>query len=67
MCVCMCACVPQAWKMGQGIDEDGSCIAVRESRVGMPMDVQAGWHDSTAHVQGFSCLKREADDCDVIR
>ena len=31
------------------------------------MDVQAGWHDSTAHVQGFSHLKREADNCDIIR
>ena len=33
----------------------------------MPMDVHAGWHDSTVHVQGFSHLKREADDHDVIR
>ena len=31
------------------------------------MDVQAGWHDSTAHAQGFSHWKREADNCDVIR
>ena len=31
------------------------------------MDVQAGWHDYTVHVQGFSCLKKEADDCDIIR
>ena len=25
----------------------------------MPTDVQAGWHDSIAHVQGFSHLKRK--------
>ena len=31
------------------------------------MDVQAGQHDPTAHAQGFSCLKGEADDHDVIR
>ena len=31
------------------------------------MDAQAGQHDSTVHVQGFSCLKREADNCDIIR
>ena len=45
---------------------DGSCIAVRDGRVGTPMDVQVGWCDSTVHVQCFSHLKREADDCDVI-
>ena len=33
----------------------------------MPMDAQVGQHDSAAHVQGFCHLKREADDCDVIR
>ena len=31
------------------------------------MDVQAGWHGSTVHAQGFSCSKGEADYCDVIR
>ena len=31
------------------------------------MDVQAGWHDSTAHAQRFSHLKGEADDHDNIR
>ena len=30
------------------------------------MDVQAGWHNSTVHAQGFSHLKGEADDCDII-
>ena len=30
------------------------------------MDVQAGQHDSTAHVQGFSHWDREADNHDVI-
>ena len=33
----------------------------------MLTDVQVGQHDSTAHAQGFSCWKREADDHDVIR
>ena len=33
----------------------------------MPMDAQVGWHDPTAHVQGFSCLKGEADNHDIIR
>ena len=46
---------------------DGSCVAVRDGRVGMPMDVQAGQHDSTVHAQGFSCLKSEADVHDIIR
>ena len=32
----------------------------------MLTDVQAGQHDSTVHAQGFSHLKREADDCDII-
>ena len=58
--------VSQAQKLGSRIQRDGSCIAARVSRAGMPMDVQAGWHDSTAHAQGFSHLKREADDCDII-
>ena len=31
------------------------------------MDVQAGQCDSTAHAQGFSYQKREADDRDIIR
>ena len=30
------------------------------------MDVQAGQCDSSVYVQGFSHLKRESDDCDVI-
>ena len=29
------------------------------------MDVWESWHDPTAHVQGFSHQKREADNCDV--
>ena len=33
----------------------------------MPTYVQVGWHDSPAHVKGFSCWKGEADGCDVIR
>ena len=33
----------------------------------MLTDVQVGQHDSTAHVQGFSNLKREAEDHDLIR
>ena len=32
----------------------------------MPVDAQMSQHDPTAHVQGFSCQKREADDGDVI-
>ena len=31
------------------------------------MDVQVGWHDSTANAQGFSQQKGEADDCNIIR
>ena len=31
------------------------------------MDVQAGWLNPTAHVQGFSHLKGEADNHDIIR
>ena len=31
------------------------------------MDVQAGQHDSTVHAQSLSCLKREADNHDIIR
>ena len=46
---------------------DGSCVAVRDGRVGTPVDVQVSWHDSTVHAQGFSHLKGEADDGDVIR
>ena len=42
-------------------------MAVRDGWVGMPTDAQVGQHDSTAHAQGFSHLKREADDCDIIR
>ena len=33
----------------------------------MPMDVQTDQHDPIAHTQGFSCLKVETDDCDIIR
>ena len=33
---------------------------------GMPADVWVSLHDPTAHVQGFSCQKREAGDCDII-
>ena len=46
---------------------DGSCVAVRDGRLGMLMDVQVGWHNSTVHGQGFSNLKREADNHDIIR
>ena len=35
--------------------------------MGTLTDAQAGWHDSTAHVLGFSHLEREADNCDIIR
>ena len=42
-------------------------MAVRDSRTGTPMDVQADQHYSTVHVQCLSCLRREADDCDIIR
>ena len=34
-------------------------MAVKDGRLGMPMDVQVGRHDSTVHAQGFSCQKRE--------
>ena len=34
--------------------------------LGMLADVQASGHDSTAHVQRFSHLNEEADDCDAI-
>ena len=43
------------------------CIAARVSGVGRLTDVQVGWCDSTAHAQGLSHLKREADDPDIIR
>ena len=33
----------------------------------MPMDAQVGWCDPIAHVQGFSHLKAEADNHDIIR
>ena len=36
---------------------DGSCIAVRDGRAGMPTDAQVGQHSSTAHVQGFPALR----------
>ena len=39
-------------------------MAVRDGRLGMPIDVQAGQHDSA---QGFSHLKREEDNHDIIR
>ena len=32
----------------------------------MLADVQASLHDPTAHAQGFTCWKREADDHDII-
>ena len=47
--------------------QDSSCMAVRDDRVGTPTDAQVVQHDSTGHVQGFSHLKEETDDCDVIR
>ena len=31
------------------------------------MDMQAFWHDSTAHAQRFSFLEGREDDCDIIR
>ena len=46
---------------------DDSCVADRDGRTGIPTDAQAGQHDSTAHAQGFSHLRREADNCDIIR
>ena len=58
--------VSQAQKLGYRIQQDSSCVAARVGRVGMPKDVQAGQHYSTVHAQGFSCLKREADDHDII-
>ena len=48
----------QAQKLGYGIDEMVHALAVRDSKVGLLTDVQAGWHNSTAHAQGFSTLKR---------
>ena len=42
--------------MADGVNEPGTLA-----------DAQVSWHDSTAHVQRFSHLKGEADDCDVIR
>ena len=56
----------QAQKLGYRIQQDGSCIAARVGRVGTLTDVQAGQHDFAVHAQGFSCLKREADNCDII-
>ena len=47
--------------------QDGSCIAVKGDRLGMLMDAQGCWHDSTVHAQSFSHLKGRADDCDIIR
>ena len=46
---------------------DSLCMADVENRLGMLADVQACWHDSTVHVQSFSCPKGEADDHDIIR
>ena len=31
------------------------------------MDAQAGQHGSTAHAQGLSHSKGDADDCNIIR
>ena len=45
---------------------DSVCIAVIDSRAGTLADVLVGLHNPTAHAQGFSHLKREADDCDII-
>ena len=42
-------------------------MVVRDGRLGTLTDVQVGQHNSTVHVQGFSHLKREADDHDGIR
>ena len=42
-------------------------MAVRDGRTETVMDAHVGQHDSTAHAQGFSYLKEEADDCDIIR
>ena len=46
----------QAWKLGYRIDEmvHAWLIQLSELMVEMLMDVQAGWHDCTVHVQGFS-------------
>ena len=32
----------------------------------MLVEALASWYDPTVYAQGFSCQKREADDCDII-
>ena len=71
MCMCIYVCI-YVYVTGSEIRIwnwwDGSCIAVRDSRMGMPMDVQAGWHDSTACIcKVFPHLKREVDNRDISR
>ena len=48
----------------------GSCAAARKNyqkqSAGMPASVPEGQHDPTAHAQGSSCWKREADDHGII-
>ena len=36
-------------EIGMQNSHDGSCVADRGNRLGMPVDAQASQHDSTAH------------------
>ena len=58
----------QAWKLGYEIDKTVCVQSLKlfNCLAGMLADVQVSWSDPTVHVQGFSCWKRETDDCDVI-
>ena len=62
----LCICVTGV-EIGFQNLQDGSCVAVKGDRPGIPMDAQACWHNSTAHVQRFSHQEGRADDHDVIR
>ena len=57
----------QALKLGYGIDKMVHAWLLETAGLGMLMDAQVCWCNSTVHVQGFSHWKREADDHDVIR
>ena len=48
--------VSQAWKLGYEIDKSVHVKSIKllNFSLGMPADVQASWHDPTAHEQGFS-------------
>ena len=72
-CVCIYACMYECrhiYVTGLEIRIqnwwDCLCVAVRDGRVGMPTDVQAGQHGYCTCAR-FSHLKREADDHDIIR